>query len=243
MAKIVNSTKRALDILELFTRYPDGLSVSEISKIINAPMSSCVDLIYTLEQKEYLTRLGNQKRYMPTGKLFYLGRQFATRNLLHQSEQHLTELHQQSGETCVLSCLAEGRVTVINARESIYPLRYSANVGQTLPFHITASGKSVLAEMSAEQFRETLAHLRLRSATDNTITRKSDFLKEMELTKSRGWAASVEEAYPGILSLATGFRIEGQIYAISVVGPLARINEHKERYVGLLLDIRKRLQT
>lgn len=68
MAKIVNSAKRALDVLELFVARRNGLSVKEISDLIGAPLTSCVDIVHTLCAMQYLSTTAGHKKYLPTGK-------------------------------------------------------------------------------------------------------------------------------------------------------------------------------
>ena len=242
MAKIVNSCKRALDILELFADRQDSMTVKEISEHIDAPVSTCVDIIHTLCAKDYLALSNGQNAYFPTSKMFHLGRRLVSDTQLAQAERYLEDLNRQTRETCLLSHLSEGHANVVKVIEASYPLRYSVAVGERLGFHATASGKSMLGLMEKEAFERLLASLKLRKVTDKTITSKRNLVRDLEDAKARGWYESVEEAYAEIMALAISFYIGDEIYSMSVVGPIMRIRNKHKKYIAHLLEIKTQLE-
>jgi DNA-binding IclR family transcriptional regulator len=241
MAKIVNSCKRALDILELFADRQQSMTVKEISQSINAPVSTCVDLIHTLCAKDYLALSHGRNTYFPTSKLFHLGRRLVPDTELAQAERLLEELNKHTRETCLLTHFSEGQAKVVNVIEAGYPLRYSIAVGERLGFHATASGKSILGLLEKEALESLLSGLKLTKATDQTITSKRNLIRHLKEARARGWYESIEEAYTEIMALAVSFQIGEEIYSMSVVGPITRIKDKHGEYATRLLEIKAQL--
>ena len=241
MAKIVNSLKRSLDILELFADRQESMTVKEISQSINAPVSTCVDLIHTLCAKDYLALSNGKHTYFPTGKLFHLGRRLVSDTELAQAERLLEELNEYTRETCLLTHFCEGHANVVKVVEAKYPLRYSVAVGERLGFHATASGKSILGLMEKEILERFLPTLKLTKATDQTITSKRNLIRHLNEARAKGWYESIEEAYAEILALAVSFQMGDEIYSMSVVGPIQRIKGKHGKYTKHLLEIKAQL--
>ena len=74
----VKSASRVMAILELVSKYPHGLSLSEICEKIGMPKSSTHELLSVLEQRNFLQL--DHKKFRIGIKVFELG-QTVSRNL------------------------------------------------------------------------------------------------------------------------------------------------------------------
>ena len=87
-------------------------------------------------------------------------------------------------------------------------------------------GKALAAFLSAEERDHVLSSLRFERFTPHTITRVSQFRKELERIRQRGYALDDEEATLGARCVGAPVLLEGAA-AISVAGPTNRIAREK----------------
>lgn len=238
MAKIVNSLKRALDLLELFARERRPLSVREISTHLDAPVSSSVDIIHTLVSKAYLAPGKDRRTVFPTGKLYHLGQQLVFDGAFELIAAGLDDLNAETDETCMLTHYADGRLHVVAVRESSQRLRYIVGVGERIGLHVTAAGKCVLAGLDEADRRAALAELKFVQATAQSHLEPESLLADIERGRGRGWQESVGEAYDGLMSIAVPVKIHGLDYAVTIVGPIERIRPGRKAHAQRLLALR-----
>lgn len=239
MAKIVNSAKRALDILELFAKEQKQLSMREISEAINAPVTTCVDLVYTLAAKDFLVATPDRRAYFPTGKLYHLGQQLTFDAQVNRVSIRLDDLAEQTDETCMLTHYVDGKVIVSAVRESSQALRYIVGVGERIGLHCTASGKCFLDVMETEERDARMEKMRFLKATKRTLTNRDALLADIAEGRKRGWHEAREEAYDGLMSMAVPVSIHERPYAITLCGPVSRIEEYYDENVKQLLRIKR----
>ena len=100
----------------------------------------------------------------------------------------------------------------------------SLDVGTRWPFHVTSTGKCILA-FQGEAHRERFLSEPLKPFTKNTLTDRKALEAELEGVRSRGYAAAFEELEEGYAAVAAPFRdgagnVEG---AISIGAPVGRV--------------------
>jgi DNA-binding IclR family transcriptional regulator len=127
MSKIV---KRTLDFIELFADQRRPLSLSEISRLLGIPMSSCFDVIRSLQERGYLYELGQRAGYYPTQRIARLAAQISENDpILARADLLLRALRDEFDESISLS-----QATGLNAKyllvyEPSHNLRYTVQVG------------------------------------------------------------------------------------------------------------------
>src|SRR5882762_9445551 len=67
--------EKGLDILELFTSTPEGMTVSEVARRLDRTMSEIFRMLLCLEHRGYLAQSANRDRYHLTLRLFRLGQE------------------------------------------------------------------------------------------------------------------------------------------------------------------------
>ena len=65
----VKTAFRVIEIVELFAREKQPLALSEMARLLDMPVSSCLGLIRTLEEQGYMYETGRRQGYYPTGRL------------------------------------------------------------------------------------------------------------------------------------------------------------------------------
>lgn len=227
--------------MELFAGRQDSLSVTEIHELIGAPYMTCVDIVYTLCAKGYLSNHQDRRKYSPTTKFYHLAQQISVSGYLREVEQRLDYLRDQTDETCMLSHWTAGRLKIVAIRLPAQPLRYSVDLGENIGLHITAAGKSVIGLMTPEQRAVLLPTLKFKKITAKSITSKAALIRDLEQAKQRGWYESVGEAYDELMALAVPLVIQNELYAVSIVGPIERIKSNYRKNTKYLLEAKERL--
>ena len=60
---MVKTADRTLEVFELFAQERQPLSLSDIARLLQIPISSCHDLVRTLQARGYLYELGPRAGY------------------------------------------------------------------------------------------------------------------------------------------------------------------------------------
>ena len=101
MSKIV---ERTLDCFELFADQQRPLSLSEISKLLGIPPSSCHDVLSALRQRGYLNELTPRGGYYPTLRLHDIAKTIAEHDpVLLRAEVILKSLRDALDESVLLA--------------------------------------------------------------------------------------------------------------------------------------------
>jgi len=106
------------------------------------------------------------------------------------------------------------------------------------PLHASATGKLLLAELSAEEVGLATGE-ELEQVTEKTITNPEKLAVELARIRQQGWASTIDELEDGIISFAVPIRDEAGdlIAALTFVAPTHRIEADgtaEEKTAGLL---------
>jgi DNA-binding IclR family transcriptional regulator len=146
--------------------------------------------------------------------------------ILTLSRPDLERISNQTGLTVFLT-LRDGSRGVALARidgRSAYPLALTA--GGSIPLHVGAAQRILLAWDSEESIRAHLdAAMPLKKYTDKTVLDVDEIVAELEASRDRGWALSVEDITPGVAALSApifaGF--EKPIASITIAGLVPQV--------------------
>ena len=231
----VKTAARTLDLFEAFTGECKPLSLSDIARAIGAPVSSCFGLVNTLENRGYLYSLGARRAFYPTRKMLDNARRIARHDPLADVARPVLEaLSARSGETVVFARRSGDQVVYVDVIESSHKIRYAAEAGEFFPLHCSASGKAILASLPEPERRALVARLPLDRMTRNTVTRRPALLKELALSRERGWFVNRGEHIEDVMAIALPVRVNGELCAIGVAGPFQRLEAAFDRHLRTL---------
>ena len=122
--------------------------------------------------------------------------------------------------------------------ESSRGLQIRAHLGDRLPFHCTALGKSILAVLPEYKVADLLGGARLERYTDKTITDKSILLDQVKEVKHSGYSLEEEELESGLSCIAVPLYIETLDFygAVSFSGTSSRFT--RERITELVKELK-----
>jgi IclR family transcriptional regulator, acetate operon repressor len=239
----VPAARRTLDLIELFARERQPMSVSQVAKELRLPVSSCHGLIKTLEKRGYLMQVKSQGGYYFTRLLEEKARAIGGYDPVPETLlPALKKIRDKSGETALLAKLVGTSAVYVEVLESSQSIRYAAQVGDAFPLNATAVGKAIVGSMPAQQRDAFIDKIRLTKRTMATIVSRAALKLDLEVSEKRGWYMTLGEYSPENAAVAVPVKVGLEHhYAVAIAGPVFRIRGNVEKHARLLKSIVRRL--
>lgn len=224
---------RVAGILELVARNHDGLTLTEMARQLDSPLSSLQGLANGLVAAGYLDEYDRRYRL---GGAPYLLNLMAGRHLVTQvGHRELEAVHAEAGLTTLLSVVVGQGVFYVDSCSSTPRYDYLAKNLVRRSLIRTSSGWVLLSGLAQ---RDLWSYLNSLAAEDEK--NRERFLTELETIQETGVCAA-----PDISDVADGVSVavrEGgrTVAAVSVVGPHADIRGQRDELVALLTEHRRR---
>lgn len=203
--------RRVTDVLDAFAAAGGDLGVTELARQLRCSKSIVHRILVALVEAGYVATDPATRRYRLGSRSLLLARAgSAAGDLRRRALPHLQTIRDRTGETATLSLL-RGHVRVYAEElESRHAVRQTVEVGSEAPLHLGASGKAILAFMTADA--------RPGGA------RAAGLEADLERIRRRGYAVSRGERIPGAASVAAPvFDHRGEVVgSISAASVLAR---------------------
>lgn len=227
MSKIVD---RTLDFIELFAEQRRPLSLSEISRLLAIPVSSCHDVIQALLARGYLYELGARGGFYPTLRLHKLSTTIASHDpVLQRADIALRALCEAIDESVSLAKADGMHLRYLAVYEPTQPLRFAVRVGDPVrALHATSAGKAFLGSLPPDALRRALEAIDFRPFTARTIVDRGELEADLRRGARRGWFLNQEESVEGATTLSAHFPWSGATYVVTVAAPTARIRPRLE---------------
>ncbi len=213
-AGLVPAVSRALALLERLADARGPLSLARLASDLALPKSSVHGLCSTLVSLGYLRRQPDGAfligpRVMGLAEAFVSGTDVA---------REFAALWADAGaapeETVVLSILSGNDALYVAVRNSARPLGLAFNVGMRLPAYLSGSGKAMLAFLPAQEVRSRFADGLGTRLTKKGTRSVEALLRELAVTKKRGWSVDDEAVREGVYSFgAPVFAASGEVVA------------------------------
>ena len=239
----MRSVERAFDILEIFADRREPLGLSEIASTLGIPVSTCFDLLRTLQSRGYLYEVGKHKTYFPTARWLEKSTEIAASDqTLKRLQRSLASLRDETGETILLGKRLRDKVIYLSVAAGTHTIRYSTAVGELKPLHSSALGKALLGAMPPKERERLVNRLKLPRITDLTITRRAKLMADIEAGQSRGWFITRGENVDEVMGIAVPFHFNSDVFAIAIAGPITRLDSNLPTYVKRLVATCKSAQ-
>ena len=185
---------KGLDILELLSERPDGLTQAEIARSLERSVGEIFRMLNCLVERGYLSILRPGDRYVLTLKLFELShRHQPLQRLLDEALPSMKQLAARVHQSVHLAVMHEGKAIVVAQVDSPGEIGFAVRVGSIISLITTASGRVLLAFQEHDERERMLAQGKLRlEASEHTKTFSAlDKIKkrgyeDMESTRIRG---------------------------------------------------------
>jgi IclR family transcriptional regulator, KDG regulon repressor len=221
----ISSLDKALQIIEVLSKNPQGLSLLELNQKLGFPKSTIHHILSTFIPYDYVSQDPAGKKYGLGFRFLGIGRTIIDNlDIRKTAHDSLRKLHRLCHEAVHLSILRNGLVTYVDMIQKEGGLSLATYIGFTTDPHAAAGGKILLSGLSDEAIRDLYQNRSLKRYGKNTITQFSRLLKEIHNIRSQGYAVDDEEYYEGVRCVAAPVRAGGKIAAaLSVTGSIFTI--------------------
>ncbi|MFH2131277.1 MAG: IclR family transcriptional regulator [bacterium] len=224
----IQSVKRALRILSLFSPSQSNLGITEISRAMDLPKPTVHGLVHTLLEEGYLQQDHQTRKYAIGLKVVELGLLFSSSIRINQVGGELVQRLAVSAQhnTRIATWDKDAMLITLNAFPTVEYFQMQ-QIGPRVPAYCTSIGKAVLMTLSEAELKGYLERVRLQAYTANTITNQSRLRADLEKARENGYAAEKSEFLMGMCCVATPvFDHAGKAMgAISVSGTIDLFND------------------
>ena len=226
---------RALSILEILAKHPDGMTLGEISREAKFTKNSVFRIICTLQDCGYVRKDSDDRTIKISRKLVALGySSLGEGNLVEKSIDLMRAVRDRVNETTMLGSLLEDECVLIEQVPSRQPFKFMGEIGMRFNLHASVPGKAIVAFLPKSEQDAIIKRIEFKRFNANTITDAESFRKELKLTKERGYALDLNEEIVGVHCVgAPVFDAHGYpIAAIWCTGPSERLKREDLDSVG-----------
>ncbi|HSI98214.1 MAG TPA: IclR family transcriptional regulator [Gaiellaceae bacterium] len=237
------SVTRVMDVLDLFGKVHEELTLTEISRRLGVPKSSAHALLQAMRRRGYLAWNPATKGFSIGLRVLALSQAAPVLRMLQQrARPHMEALAVTLRETVMLGTFEAESVVCVDTVESPDPVRFTVQLGERRPLHCTSLGKLYLASLDDGEVRRILAH-GLSRETPATITEVDELLEQLRTVRQSGYATNRAESIEGLYSVGvpippgSGMPVAG----LSIVGVAERMAAKEEHIVRELRQAIARL--
>ena len=234
MTRVAKPLERYALILEILSRFPAGLSLTEISAHARLPKGTTHRMIKALTEIGLVAGGSGRVSYRLGTRLLrmlHLGQ--APDWIAAIVEPVLQALAREFGETAFLAKLVGVEVVSVAMVVPSPSARSYVNPGRIMPPNAAASAKAIMAYQPEEILKPVFAHQSLVRYTPNTCVDVRQLKRQFAQIRSQGFAQCVDELDPGVMSVAVPVSAEGVgiFYSVGLVGLLPRLAEFQRDHL------------
>ncbi|NLJ80966.1 MAG: IclR family transcriptional regulator [Firmicutes bacterium] len=235
---VIQSIKRAFDIIEVLSENPYGVTLTTLSELVGLHISTTHRILNSLRELRYAEQ-SSDRTWKPGAGLVGLSSKLLLKDdLLPAALSPVDRLWKKSNETVHLAILHGAETYDVIAKESPCQVRCSARIGQRMPLHATALGKVLLAYQQGNRLESLLKSLDLTKHTQDTIT-DLDYLKShLKEIREKGYAINYSEYSESAVAMAAPvMNFRGDVVAALGIGiPTSRFDKADlQDIVGLVI--------
>ena len=240
---MIISIQKACKILKCFTHEKSVFKINELCEKVGYSKSTVHRICITLEKEGFLIRDKDRSVFILSPKIYELGMVAIDKvNIRSTIFKFMEDIVRETGESTALYIRHNFQRICIEKLESTNDLRQIVILGKPLPLCIGASGKVLLVWMPSELQKSYLRIL--KKNPPQYFKRSVDQLeKELKEIKRQGFAISSGERVPDSTSVSVPiFKIDGEVLALTVLGPSLRIDDDKiKRMVGIVQEVSNKI--
>lgn len=233
----VKQVVNLFELLELFIRARQPLSVREIVDELGWPRSSTFNMVSTLMELGYLYQPVTRGGYYPTSRWMDVARQLSEAQPLPESvHELLVDLMKRTGETLVLAAPDGAEAVFLDVVESPEVIRYTASVGQRVPIQVTSVGRAILAQYAPSERAALLKRISYQPYESGAYLTPEAVEEDIRRHQSKGWFLNRAHFVAGLAGVAVPFPFRNRRNAIVLGAPLARVEQRMDELGKMLRD-------
>lgn len=218
----VDSARRVLNVLLLFTEERPRLMVDEIAEDVEISVPSAYRYVSLLREMDLVEENG-PGTYALTPRIFAPAssaeRTLKSATVLRPLVEKLSAV---TREAALVIRRVGDHATCAQLMQTEHAIRLSFTPGQIMSLHLGAGPKVLLAGMGQEWAARYLDRVGVVRGTAD----RDALLGELATIASQGWATSSSEVDEGVWAVAAPVTVSSRtVAAVSVAGPQYRIDE------------------
>lgn len=220
------STECCLGILELLSRHPLGLTMSEIHRQLRLSKNMIFRVLKDMTTLGYTYRHESDKRYFVGKRLLDLTVPcVGEKNLVDEAAGEIGALRDRCGEGVGLLVPTGGEAALVYFQPSREAVRTIYDLGIRIPMYCNAPGKVFLAFVDAAEREKRLRMQSIMRRTARTITDLAALNENLEQARRDGYATDYAEDLEGVHCVAAPVfdAKQGLVAALVVTGPSYRM--------------------
>ncbi|MEP3279850.1 MAG: IclR family transcriptional regulator [Stappiaceae bacterium] len=233
----IDAVARALALLEALGEHP-GQGVSELARTLGLTKSIVFRLLYTLEERGFVSRDEDRTIYSLGYRVGVLGERVGRDGtLMHVAPPMMDTLRDQTGENVNLVVRQGYDSVALATREGYNSIRLYAKPGRKGPLH-AGGGSLLMFAFADEELIEEVLSQPLQSYTPYTITDPEKVRQVLGRIRRQGYNVSLNDLDDGAFSIAAPIRDAGGrvIAGLSIAGAMVRFDEERrENYLAAVI--------
>jgi len=233
----ISSVDNALRVLLLFRDNPE-LRLSDVAKQVHVSPSTAHRLLAALASHGFVQQRGERGAYSAGPALLEIG-YGAVRSLDVDNRRppYKAAAHYIDDSAVHLAQIEGRQIRYLAGAESSQYLRTALRTGQLFPAHLTATGRAILAGLTAPQLDELLAGAVTESGAPLTKADVQTLTAALDDVRTQGYA--INHRADGVVSIAVPVldRRGRTAAAINASAPASRIGP--DRMADVVTELRK----
>ena len=221
----VQSLARGLSVLRAFGEGSSRMTLSELSSNSDLPRATVRRSLITLVELGYVGQ--DERSFFLKPKLLELGFSYLSSLSFNDIVQkNLNILSNELHESASASVLDFPDVIYVARAATSRLMTIGLSVGTKLPALYTSMGRVMLSQLPSGTLKSYLDGIQLDPPTKNSISIKSEMIKELENVKNQGYCILDQELEIGLRSIAApiGSHINDTYAAINISVPSSRLS-------------------
>lgn len=218
----VQSVERAFELVEIIANAGGEITLSGLAAAAELPLPTIHRLLRTLLTLGYVRQLPS-RRYALGARLIFLGDQ-ASLQIGAGTRPELQHLVSELGETANMAMLDQQMVVYVAQVPSPHAMRMFTEVGRRAHLHDTGVGKAILATLDDDTIGRLIDGAGMPTPTVNSHRDLDSVLADVRRIRQRGYAIDDQEQELGVRCYAVAVPDAVTPMAISVSGPLTRVD-------------------
>ncbi|MCW0214868.1 MAG: IclR family transcriptional regulator [Pseudonocardia sp.] len=227
---------KAMAVLELLAEAADELSLGDIAARLELNKSTCHRILTTLAAGDFVERPSPGSYRLGVGA-FRIGSAMARRLSVHERVlPAMRVLYRETGETVFLLVPRGQEAVCVERLDGRYASTHTLRVGGSLPLHLGAGPRLLLAALPDDQVEGYLAGP-LQVRTSPTQMTADELREQVRLIRRDGYATSHDDVELGVKALSVPVRdhLGDVVAALSLSGLAAHLPEsEQDRHLGLM---------
>jgi DNA-binding IclR family transcriptional regulator len=219
------SLDKALNVLEMIAQAGET-QLSTLAHATGYPPATIHRILGVLVRRRFVRQDSATRKYMLSLKCLEISARIKDNlQIITAARPVMQKLMERAGETVNLVCFEDMEAVYVDQISNTKSLlRMFTRVGARVPLHSSGVGKAFLASRPPAEVLDYFRSAKKVRYTENSLVKEDEFLRDIEKTRTRGYAVDREEFEDGVGCIAVVITQKGAVAgAMSISGPSSRL--------------------